>query len=389
MGVTSFETSIALGLIRAEPRCETIAKSDDRLSMDQQRFRTERLEPAFAVSRKQAGGVNRRTILLATLAFPLVRTPAAKADFHSRTAWLSGVNLSGGEFNPSRSRISFDYTYPTEADIDYFVARGLRTLRIPVLSDRLFRSNGSGELTETSDWTIVTKLISHAEKVGAFVIIDPHQYGRMSSGLIGRDGEATKAFVTFWGEVARRLKRQDNVIFGLMNEPNQQSATEWLTATNAAIAAIRSAGTRQLILAPGAYWSGAHSWTSTDNASVMAGVHDPGKNFAFEVHQYLDSNNSGTSPEVVKGAGAKRLVAFTEWAHAKGFRGFLGEFGFAATPEAEAEGRALLAYIAHNRDVWMGWTYWAAGPWMADYMFSVQPKGGADRSQMRVLQDYK
>jgi hypothetical protein len=89
---------------------------------------------------------------------------------------------------------------------------------------------------------------------------------------------------------------------------------ECLPAANAANERIRGAGTRQLILAPGTYWSCAHSWTSTDNASVMAGIHDPGKNFAFLVHQYRDSNNWGTSPEAVKGAGVKRLIAFTEWA---------------------------------------------------------------------------
>ena len=38
-----------------------------------------------------------------------------------------------------------------------------------------------------------------------------------------------------------------------------------------------------------------------------------------------------------------------------------------------------------NSDVWLGWTYWAAGAWWGDYPMSVEPKNGADRGQMIVL----
>jgi endoglucanase len=42
--------------------------------------------------------------------------------------------------------------------------------------------------------------------------------------------------------------------------------------------------------------------------------------------------------------------------------------------------------MAQNRDVWIGWTYWAAGAWWPkDYFTSVQPLNGADRPQMNVL----
>lgn len=300
-------------------------------------------------------------------------------------AWKTGVNLSGAELNPGRSRPNFDYVLPTTQQIDYFSEKGLLTFRVPVLSSRLFVSDKS---IVTEDWRALVNLIDYAARKGADVIVDLHQYGVIDSRIIGRDASATQEFAAVWGEIAARLRNRSNVIFGLMNEPHEQSAAEWLTGANAAIAAIRKSGARQLILVPGSYWTGAHSWTNTDNGAVMAGVVDPDHNFAYEPHQYLDTDSSGTSPQVSPGVGKARLKEFTEWARAHRAKAFLGEFGFAATPEALAEGRATLDYMSQNRDVWIGWTYWAAGAWWGDYMFSVEPKDGHDRPQMGVLSVY-
>ena len=61
--------------------------------------------------------------------------------------------------------------------------------------------------------------------------------------------------------------------------------------------------TTQEILVPGSYWDGAWTWTTTDNAAVVgAGIQDPAHNFAFEVHQYLDSDGSGRHPGAVSAA---------------------------------------------------------------------------------------
>jgi endoglucanase len=36
-----------------------------------------------------------------------------------------------------------------------------------------------------------------------------------------------------------------------------------------------------------------------------------------------------------------------------------------------------------NSDVWVGWTYWAAGPWLSpDYLFNIEPKAGADANRI-------
>lgn len=298
--------------------------------------------------------------------------------------WLPGINLADGGMNSKGSRLYIDYTYPTAKQLDYFVQKGFRFFRVPVLGPRLLPP---GSEKETADWQLIVSLIKEAEKRGAWILLDLHQYGGMPSGLVGRDPAATAEFVAFWKTVATRLKDQPNVMFGLMNEPNKQTAAEWLAGANAGIAAIREAGANQMVLVPGSSWDGASNWTRSANATTMGGVIDPRHNFAYEVHQYLDRYSSGTTKDVVGGSGATSLVAFTKWARDKKVRAFLGEFGFAATPEAMREGRDLVTYMAANKDVWQGWTYWAAGAWWGNYPFSVEPdKGGGDRPQLSILQ---
>ncbi len=47
----------------------------------------------------------------------------------------------------------------------------------------------------------------------------------------------------------------------------------------------------------------------------------------------------------------------------------------------------MLSFMEQNADVWMGWTYWAAGSWWpSTYPFTVQPgKDGSTKAQMPVL----
>lgn len=289
--------------------------------------------------------------------------------------WMIGVNLAMGEFNSSGSKLWKDYGYPSTEEIDHFREQGMVLFRVPFLAKRLIQPMMTKDPRLTEDVDHLVKLVEHAASVNAYVILDMHDYGTIfTAGLIGRAPGSIEEFAAAWRLLAERFRDYPNVMFGLMNEPHEQSAHEWLAGANAAIAAIRDTGARQMILVPGSYWSGAHSWTKTDNAVAMTGVVDPEDNFAYEVHQYLDDNSSGTSPDVVEGAGASRLAGFTEWAREQGARAVLGEFGWADTPEANAEGRELMRHMSENRDVWIGGTYWAAGSWWGDYMFSVAPR---------------
>ena len=130
----------------------------------------------------------------------------------------------------------------------------------------------------------------------------------------------------------------------------------------------------------------------------MKNVVDPANNFAFEVHQYLDGNYSGTSGDCQSTTiGVEKLADFTNWARENKFKGFLGEFAGGNNSTCRAATENMLDFVEANKDVWIGWTWWAAGPWWGEYRFTIEPTNcGAgdppskciDRPQMDWLEPY-
>lgn len=304
--------------------------------------------------------------------------------------FLSGTNLSGAEFGPRPGMFGKDYTYPTNDEVDTFVGKGFTVFRIPFLWERLQPSiDGPLDATELGR---LSALVTHITSKGARAVLDVHNYARYAGKVVGSSdsGAPTAAqFAAFWKQLATKFMSDERVVFGLMNEPHDMMTTLWLADANAAIAAIRDAGAKNLILVPGTSWTGAHSWVGTDpqsNGTVMVGVTDPGKNFAYEMHQYLDSDSSGTHAACVSATiGRERLVKATEWLKAHGARAFLGEFGASSDATCLAAVDDMLTYVDEHRTEWIGWSWWSAGPWWGDYMYSIEPKAGVDRPQLAPL----
>ncbi|GJD48663.1 hypothetical protein OPKNFCMD_1386 [Methylobacterium crusticola] len=319
-----------------------------------------------------------------------VTTPAAGQVAGRSGLKLLGVNLAGASFGElgGTDAIGTTHTYPTHATIDYFAAAGLNVFRLDLKWERIQPALG-GALSET-EMRYVDDIVAYAGSKGIAVDVSLHNFGKYGSDLIGSAQVPDAAFADVWGKLARRYAGSPNVLFGLMNEPYLQSATTWLPAANAAIAAIRSTGARQEILVPGTYWDGAQSWVSSDNDTVIGtGVVDPANNYAFEVHQYLDIASEGTHFNVVSATiGVERLQAITEWAKQTGSRLFLGEFAVATDATSLTALDKMLAYMSEHNDVWQGGTYWAAGEWWGDYPFAIQPIDGQDRPQLQVLDKY-
>jgi serralysin len=302
---------------------------------------------------------------------------------------LIGVNLSGAEYDPGGTLEGTNYTYPSDAEIDYYASKGMTVIRLPFLLERV--EPVAGGPLNTTELGYIDNVVDYAASKGIDVILDPHDYGDEYGTVIGTTAASNATFANFWGELAAHFASTPNVLFGLMNEPNAVTPTQWLVSANAAIAAIRAAGaTTQQILVPGTDWDGADTWVSSGNAQVLgSGIVDPSHNFAFEVHQYLDAYGSGTSSTVVSTEiGVQRLTAITQWAEATGNKLFLGEFGVASDATSLTALNNMLGYMAQHTDVWEGGTYWAAGPWLGNYMYSVEPTNGVDAPQMGVLDQY-
>lgn len=325
----------------------------------------------------------------------------------------TGTNLAGADFGESvlPGTYNTNYTYPTTQEVDYFLGKGANTFRLPFRWERLQPTlNSALNATELSR---MDTFVNYATSHGAYVLLDPHNYARYWVGgrpggteqVVGSAGLPNATFADFWTRLANQYKANSHVIFGLINEPNSMSTEQWAGGAQAAINAIRGTGASNLILVPGNAWTGAHSWTDnwygTPNSQVMLSITDPGSNFAFDVHQYLDSDSSGSSDFIVSSTiGRDRLVNFTNWLHTNNRRGFLGEFGVANSRIGNGGSQIgdealqnMLGYISTNSDVWLGWTWWAAGPWWGDYMFTAEPTNlgqptQTDRPVLGALQPF-
>ena len=338
------------------------------------------------------------------------RTPLAAASSSSRVepapavpeiihagAMLRGISLAGADFGEGQLPGSHgkDYVYPDAkyangyASPAYFRHKGMTVFRLPFRWERLQPERNKPFAAAELERLQTT--VSDLRALGATVILDPHNYARYQNELIGSAAVPIADFADFWGRLATLYKADQDVSFGLMNEPHDMPSEQWRDAANAAIVAIRKTGAKNLILVPGNGWSGAHSWTQnwygTPNAELMLTIDDPANNFAFEVHQYLDEDSSGRADVCVsEQIGVERMAAFTDWAKQHKKRAFLGEFNAGANPRCEAATQRLLNFVESNPDVFLGWAWWAGGPWWGSSLRILEPKAGQDAPQMRWLE---
>jgi endoglucanase len=301
-----------------------------------------------------------------------------------------GINLSGAEYGERGGSVDKNYVYPAKETVSYFAGKGMNVVRLPFKWERL-----QPVLNQPLDKDELQRLKDAVERIhksGMSVILDPHNYAYYDKTQINTAPVSDLAFGDFWARVAVEFANEPDTIFGLMNEPHDIKAPDWLKAANTAIRSIRTVGAHNLVLVPGTIWTGAHSWRQDalgggSNATVMLGVSDPLKFYAYDFHQYLDSDFSGTHSTC---EGADKAVAgivdVTNWLRQNHARGFLGEFGAASNQPCLDGLQKMLDVVAKNGDVWLGWSYWAAGDWWPESEpFNVQPRQTPERPQMKLL----
>ena len=322
------------------------------------------------------------------LAAAVLATAASAAPGHD-PACLRGVNLSGAEDGALPGRAGFDYIYPTAGEFRRMASLGFTAIRLPVRWERL-QPLPDAPLSD-AETGLLDGALDAARTAKLAVILDVHNYGYHGQDRLATPALPGTALADLWGRLAARYRTRADVVFSLMNEPHDIPGPDWAATATAAIAAIRAAGARNLVLVPGTAWDGAHSWTSDlptgNNGRDMLAVRDPLDRFAFDVHQYLDADFSGRSGSC---PAADRAVAAVDavhgWLAANGRRGFLGEFASSAAHACMAALAALVERVDADPKAWVGWTAWAAGPWWPrDYPFSLQPTATGEPPQLALL----
>jgi endoglucanase len=146
-----------------------------------------------------------------------------------------------------------------------------------------------------------------------------------------------------------------------------------LNLNQAAINAIRAAGaTSQYIFAEGNSYTGAWTWTQVN--TNMVALTDPSNKLVYEMHQYLDSDGSGTSATCVSSTiGVERVTSATQWLKQNNKLGFLGEYAGGANSVCQTAIEGMLDYMQQNSDVWLGAAWWGGGPWWGTYIYGFEP----------------
>ncbi|KAL5359871.1 glycoside hydrolase superfamily [Aspergillus floccosus] len=321
--------------------------------------------------------------LLALLSLPFAL--AAPNKRASSFVWF-GSNESGAEFGQANipGVLGKDYIWPDASAIATLRSAGMNVFRVAFMMERLVPTTmtGTADAKYMSDLKATVKAITD---LGAYAIIDPHNFGRYYGNIIS----STTDFAAFWTTVAKEFASNDRVIFDTNNEYHDMDQTLVLNLNQAAINAIRGAGaTSQYIFVEGNSWSGAWTWTTVnDNLKALT---DPSDKIVYEMHQYLDSDGSGTSATCVSSTiGQERVAAATQWLKTNGKKGFLGEFAGGANSVCQAAVTGMLNALSQNADVWMGAAWWAAGPWWGTYMFNMEPPSGTGYANyLSVLKPY-
>ncbi|KAJ6137079.1 hypothetical protein N7471_003565 [Penicillium samsonianum] len=303
----------------------------------------------------------------------------------SSFVWF-GANEAGAEFGSGNipGKLGTDYIWPSTSAIQTLRSAGMNIFRVPFAMERLV----PGTLTSSADATYLASLkstVNYITSSGGYAVVDPHNFGRYYGNII----TSTSDFGAFWTTLASEFASNDKVIFDTNNEFHSEDQTLVLNLNQAAINAIRAVGAKsQYIFVEGNSWSGAWTWpTVNDNMKALT---DPQNLIIYEMHQYLDSDGSGTSETCVSSTiGQERVVAATQWLKDNGKKAFLGEFAGGANSVCQSAVTGMLDYLQANSDVWLGASWWSAGPWWGDYMYSFEPPSGVGYTYyMSLLKNY-
>ncbi|KAF7325063.1 Endoglucanase EG-II [Mycena kentingensis (nom. inval.)] len=209
-------------------------------------------------------------------------------------------------------------------------------------------------------------------------IIDIHNYARWNGGIIGQGGPTNAQFAATWSTIAAKYKANPRIIFGIMNEPHDvPDINAWATTVQAAVTAIRQAGaTTQMILLPGNNWTSAQTFVSNGSAAALSKVVNldgSTTNLVFDVHKYLDSDNSGTMPECTTNNIDIAWAPLATWLRDNKRQAFNTETGGGNTASCIQRMCEQIAFQAQNSDVFLGYVGWSAGNFDPSYVLSEVP----------------
>ncbi|KAF5326770.1 hypothetical protein D9619_004471 [Psilocybe cf. subviscida] len=314
---------------------------------------------------------------------------------------LVGVNIAGFDFGcgtdgtcdttkavPPLSQ----YGGPDGAgQMQHFVKDdGMNLFRLPVGWQWLTGSSASSTLNQ-NNFAKYNALVQACLNTGAYCIVDIHNYARYNGAIVGQGGPSNSVLAQLWANIATQYAGQSKVIFGIMNEPHDvPDINAWATTVQAAVTAIRNAGANsQMILLPGNNWTSAETFVSNGSGAALLKVKNPNGSttgLIFDVHKYLDSDNSGTHSDCVTNNIQSSWAPLANWLRCNGRQALNSETGGGNVQSCVTYLCQQIAYQAQNSDVFLGYVGWSAGAFSAStYVLSEVPTGSGSNWQDSLL----
>ncbi|TPX15807.1 uncharacterized protein E0L32_000141 [Thyridium curvatum] len=229
------------------------------------------------------------------------------------------------------------------------------------------RDDGMNMLGGTLDQTNTGKydqLVQACLATGAYCVIDIHNYARWDNQIIGQGGPSNEQFVSLWTQLASKYASQQKIVFGIMNEPHDvPDINKWADTVQAVVTAIRGVAKSQMILIPGNDWTSAQQFPTKSGPALLKVKNPDGSTdgLIFDVHKYLDSDNSGTHTECVTDNISSAFSPLADWLRANKRQAINSETGGGNTASCQKYLCQQIQFLNQNSDVYLGYIGWSAG----------------------------
>jgi hypothetical protein len=223
-----------------------------------------------------------------------------KSFFSNRTPY---VYTDSGKHSAT-FRENSCYHYSTPASLAFLADHGVKLVRLDFRWEHIQEKVG-GEL-RADDIQHIVDYVHAAQAAGLTTVLDLHNYAHLliwkkptkrgvSAGL-GSKRLPIAAFADVWKRLSDVFKAEPNVVYDLMNEPQDlgsdaaDGARIWEQASQAALDAIRANGDTHPVMVEGYEFASVERWAQNHPTGWIT---DPENNFRYEGHHYFDRNHSG------------------------------------------------------------------------------------------------
>ncbi len=372
---------------------------------------------------------------------PIEFNPTLHQPQVTPNTFFAGINLSGLEFGqviepfviPNLSNADSKSIQSDLKDTNAFIDGGMNTIRVPISWGYLqLDGPGVGPINLGYYENYIRPLLQTLTQAHVYTMIDLHAYMRYSKfgheysgcGANGKCPDGTlildpAAYQSVWGQLFSLIQQDQTIdkqyiMLDLVNEPVGIPDDKVFTIQAGLITFLRNQGFDGYILVEGNNWSGLHSWATEtwtgaagkiySNATLFtrknfarAGITDLSK-ILINVHQYLDSNYSGTHDDCQQnlettGPSGFNLKLFANYLKDNELQAIVTEFGTGKNADScRAPLTKFMQYLQDNTATnqsggFVGWTIWSAGHGWGDYNLRVKP-GSYHMSILKAALDH-